>query len=69
MREAGILKSKNTHSEVFGCGLCKVLERHPPAKKNEKRVFKVFAEFVVFDLEFPLEAVRLFITGRALNLH
>ena len=50
-------KIQNTHGKVFDCSVCKALERHPPAKKNEQRVFKVFAEFVVFDLEFPLEAI------------
>jgi len=45
--------------KVLGRSLCKVLEHHPPAKKNEKRVFEVFAEFVVFALELPLEAGRI----------
>lgn len=49
-----------THYEVLCYSLCQVLKGHPPAEQDEKREFEVFAEFVVFVLEFTLKAGGLF---------
>lgn len=51
---------QHAYYEVLCCRLRKVLKGHPPAEQDEKREFEMFAEFVVFVLEFTLKAGGLF---------